>query len=126
VDRWHLASRELVSGRVEKLALKVARHEDTKRRSGEEARSHPSEKDRWRRSKDLANSGARRVRTQVLGIQSHEDVRSKKVITVGSGSRRTVGSARGIVHRSLARKGSRTWPRKSRSREGARSRVSAS
>jgi hypothetical protein len=100
---------------------KVTRREDTKRRSGEEARSHPSEKDRWRRSKDLANSGARRVRTQVLGIQSHEDARSEKVITVGSRSRRTIGSARGIVHRSLARKGSRTWPRKSRSREGVAS-----
>jgi hypothetical protein len=32
-----------------------------------------------RRSKDLANSGARRVRAQVLGIQSHEDARSEKV-----------------------------------------------
>jgi hypothetical protein len=31
VDRWHLASRELVSGRVEKLALKVVRCEDMKR-----------------------------------------------------------------------------------------------
>jgi hypothetical protein len=35
VDRWHLASRELVSGRVEKLVLKVARREYTKWRSGE-------------------------------------------------------------------------------------------
>jgi hypothetical protein len=47
VDRWHLASRELVSGRVEKLVLKVARREVTKQRSGERIRSHPSEKDRW-------------------------------------------------------------------------------
>jgi hypothetical protein len=35
VYRWHLASRELVSGRVEILVLKVTRHEDAKRRSGE-------------------------------------------------------------------------------------------
>jgi hypothetical protein len=51
-----------------------------------EDQEHPSEKDRWRRSKDLANSRARRVRAQVLGIQSHKDARSEKVITIGSGS----------------------------------------
>jgi hypothetical protein len=79
VDRWHLASRELVSGRVEKVVLKFARREDTKRRSAKEAMSRPSEKDMWRRSKDLTNSGARRLRVQVLGIQSHEDVRSENV-----------------------------------------------
>jgi hypothetical protein len=79
VDRWHLASQELVSGRVEKLVLKVARCEDMKQRSGEEAVSHPFEKDRWWRSKDLTNSGACRVRAQVLGIQIHEDARIEKV-----------------------------------------------
>jgi hypothetical protein len=51
-----------------------------------EAVSRPSKEDRWKRSRDLANSGVRRVRAQVLGIQSHEDARSEKVITVGSGS----------------------------------------
>jgi hypothetical protein len=49
--------------------------------------SYPSKEDRWRRSRDLVNSGVHRVRTQVLGIQSHEDMRSEKVITIGSGSR---------------------------------------
>jgi hypothetical protein len=57
-DRWHLASRELVSGRVEKLVFKVARRgrEVTKWR---EIWSRPSEEDRWQRSRDLANSGVR-------------------------------------------------------------------
>jgi hypothetical protein len=79
-----------------------------------EAVSRPSKEDRWQRSRDLANSGVRRVRAQVLGIQSHEDARSEKVITVGSDHGKTVGSARGIVYRSLARKGPRIWPRESR------------
>jgi hypothetical protein len=38
----------------------------------------PSEKDRWRRSKDLVNSGAHRVRELVVNIQSHEDARCEK------------------------------------------------
>jgi hypothetical protein len=46
VDRWHLASRELVSGRVDKLVLKVMRRKDTKQRSGKEAMNHPFEEDR--------------------------------------------------------------------------------
>jgi hypothetical protein len=59
--------------------LKVARREDAKRRSGEEVVSHPFEKDRCQRSRDLANLGARRVRAQVLGTTSHEDARSEKM-----------------------------------------------
>ena len=51
-----------------------------------EAVSCPSEEERWRISRDLANSIVRRVRAQVLGIQSHKDARSEKVITIGSGS----------------------------------------
>jgi hypothetical protein len=39
---------------------------------------------------------------------------------------RIVGSTRGIVHQNLAREDSRIWPQKLRSREGVRSRVSAS
>jgi hypothetical protein len=39
VDRWHLASRELVSGRVEGLVLKFVRHKYAKRQSGERIRS---------------------------------------------------------------------------------------
>jgi hypothetical protein len=34
--------------------------------------SRPSEEDRWQRSRDLANSGVRRVKAQVLGVQSRE------------------------------------------------------
>jgi hypothetical protein len=44
--------------------------------SGEVARgcSRPSERTggRWQRSRDLANSGVRRVKAQVLGVQSRE------------------------------------------------------
>jgi hypothetical protein len=77
VDRWHLASRELVSGRVENWCQK-SRGDESRGTKWREARSRPSGKDRWRRSKDLTNSGARRVRAQVLGIQSHEDARREK------------------------------------------------
>jgi hypothetical protein len=52
-----------------------------------EDQEHPFEEDRWQRSRDLANSGARRVRAQTLGTPSHEDARSEKEIAVGSGSR---------------------------------------
>jgi hypothetical protein len=48
------------------------------RRSGEKTRSHPSEEDKWQRSKDLANSEVHRVRAQTLGAPSHEDARSEK------------------------------------------------
>jgi hypothetical protein len=64
-DRWHIASRELVSRRAENLVSRVARREDTKRRSGERTRNRPSEEDRWQRSRDLANSEVRRVSAQV-------------------------------------------------------------
>jgi hypothetical protein len=72
VDRWHIACRDLVSGRAENLVSRVAKREDTKQRSGERTRSRPSEEDRWQRSRDLANSGVRRVKAQVLGTPSHE------------------------------------------------------
>jgi hypothetical protein len=49
-----------------------------KRRSGEKTRSHPSEEDRWQRSRDLANSEVRRVRAQALGTPSREDARSEE------------------------------------------------
>jgi hypothetical protein len=52
------------------LALKVARREDARRRSGEEAVSRRFEEDRWQKLGDLANSGVRRLRAQGLGAQS--------------------------------------------------------
>jgi hypothetical protein len=67
-----------VGGKAEDLVLKVARREETKWRSGERTRSHPSEEDRWQRSRGLANSGVHRVRAQVLGTQSHGAMRSEK------------------------------------------------
>jgi hypothetical protein len=77
-DRWHIAYRDLVSRRAENLVSRVAKREDTKRRRGERIRSRPSEEDRWQRSRDLANSGVRRVRAQALGTPSHEDASSEK------------------------------------------------
>jgi hypothetical protein len=40
-----------------------------------EDRDHPSEEDRWQRSKDLVNSEVRKVRAQGLGAPSHEIVK---------------------------------------------------
>jgi hypothetical protein len=37
-----------------------------------EIRDHPSEEDRWQRSRDLANSEVRKVRAQELGAPSRE------------------------------------------------------
>lgn len=37
-----------------------------------EAVSHPSGEDRWQKSRDLVNSGARKVNAQVFGVKSHE------------------------------------------------------
>jgi hypothetical protein len=99
--------------------------------------SRPSEEDRWQRSRDLANSGVRRVRAQVLGTRKSSEERedcserrtggrdreiSRTSSRVGSPSRivgerrpfQDLGSARGIVYRDLARKDSRIWPRGSR------------
>jgi hypothetical protein len=72
-----------------------------KRRSGERTRSHPSEEDRWQRSRDLANSGVRRVSAQVLGTPSHEDARSEKknsrwIWITGEPSDLHVGSCIGV------------------------------
>jgi hypothetical protein len=39
---------------------------------------HPSEEDRWQRSKDLVNSEVLRVRTQTLDTLSHEYTSSEK------------------------------------------------
>jgi hypothetical protein len=82
--------------------------------SGEVARrSEPSiEEDACQRSRDLANSEVRRVKAQTFGTPSREGARSEK--------RTAVGSARGIVHRSLVRKYPRNWPRGSRVCEVAR------
>jgi hypothetical protein len=43
-----------------------------------EAVSHPSEEDRWQRSKDLVNLEDRRVRTKTLDTLSHEYASSEK------------------------------------------------
>jgi hypothetical protein len=55
---------------VEKMRIwcqGLRRHEVTKWRSGERIGSHPSEKDRWQRSRDLANSGVRRSESPSIG-----------------------------------------------------------
>jgi hypothetical protein len=52
---------------------------------------------------DLANSGVRRVKTLVLGTQVARMREVRRWITIGSGSRRTVGSAREIAYRGCCR-----------------------
>jgi hypothetical protein len=62
VDRWHLSGARRVNPQVFGVKSRETRgHEATKWREDQE---RPFEKDRWRRSKDLANSGARRVRAK--------------------------------------------------------------
>jgi hypothetical protein len=61
------------------LVLKVARREVGEAAKWKEDRSRPSEKARWQRSRDLANSGVRREKAQALGVQSHEDARGEKI-----------------------------------------------
>jgi hypothetical protein len=48
--------------------------------------SHPSEKDRCRRSRDLVNSEVCRVNAQTFGTPSREGARSEKRTVIGSGS----------------------------------------
>ena len=52
--------------------FKVARHEDARRRSGEKIRSVHIGRTRGRDRRDLANSGVRKIKAQVLGVQSRE------------------------------------------------------
>jgi hypothetical protein len=65
-------TRKLVSGRAEDLVFKVARREDARRRSGEKIRTVHLGRTRGRDRRDLANSGVRRIKAQVLGVQSRE------------------------------------------------------
>jgi hypothetical protein len=51
-----------------------------------EAVSHPSEKDRWKRSRDLMNLGVRRVKVQVFGITSREVASGERRTVIGSGT----------------------------------------
>jgi hypothetical protein len=84
--------------------------------SGEVARRSELsiEEDACQRSRDLANLEVRRVKAQTFGTPSREGARSEK--------RTTVGSARGIMHRSLVRKYPRNWLRGSRVGKVVRSR----
>jgi hypothetical protein len=50
--------------------LKVVRREDTRQRSGEKIRTVHMGRMRGRDRRDLANSGVRRIKAQVLGVQS--------------------------------------------------------
>jgi hypothetical protein len=100
-DRWHIACRDLVSRKAENLVSRVTKHEDMKRRSGERIRNHPSEKEKWQRSRDLANSGVRRVTAQALGTPSREGARSEKknshwIWAIGEPSDLHVGSCIGV------------------------------
>jgi hypothetical protein len=61
-----------VSGRAEDLVFKVARREDARQRSGEKIRTVHLGRTRGRDRRDLANSGVRRIKAQVLGVQSRE------------------------------------------------------
>jgi hypothetical protein len=115
-DRWQ-RSRDLVNSGVRRTkaqALGVPSHE---RRSGERIGTVHLKRMRGRDQGDLTNLGVHRVKVQVLGVASREGARSERRIAVGSGPQGTVGSARGIVCRRLARKSSRVWPRGSRDRE---------
>jgi hypothetical protein len=58
--------------------LKVARCEVAKQRSGEKIRTIHLGRMRGRDQRYLANSGVRRIKTQVLGVQSRE-VRGREV-----------------------------------------------
>jgi hypothetical protein len=62
------------------------------------------------------------VKAQVLGIQVARTRVAREGQPLDPDHRRTVGSARGIVSRDLARKGSRIWARGSRGCEKAISR----
>jgi hypothetical protein len=72
-------SRELGSSQGESPSIGCSKSRGARTRSGEGARgSGPSiEEDACRRSKDLANSEARRVKAQAFGTKSHE-VASKR------------------------------------------------
>jgi hypothetical protein len=61
-----------VSGRSKDLVLKVTRHEVAKRRSDEKIRTIHLGRTCGRDRRDLVNSGVRRIRAQVLGVQSRE------------------------------------------------------
>jgi hypothetical protein len=52
--------------------LKFARHEDARWRSGEKIRTIHLGRTRGRDQRDLMNLGVRRVKAQILGVQSHE------------------------------------------------------
>jgi hypothetical protein len=61
-----------MSGRAKDLMLKVTRREVVKQRSGEKIRTIHLGRTRGRDQRDLANSGVRRIKAQVLGVQSRE------------------------------------------------------
>jgi hypothetical protein len=61
-----------VSGRAEDLVSKVARCEDARRRSGEKIRTVHLGRTRGRDQSDLTNLGIRRIKAQVVGVQSRE------------------------------------------------------
>jgi hypothetical protein len=107
------------------LALKVARGREAAK--WREAVSRPSKEDRWKRSRDLANSGVRRVRAQVLGIQSHEVASSE--IPRGKVSELTDHRISGIREPSVQPLNSRShefrFPDKSRKGDRAKRTVGA-
>ena len=52
--------------------FKVTRHEDASQKSGEKIRTIHLGRTRGRDQRDLMNSGVRRIKAQVLGVQSRE------------------------------------------------------
>jgi hypothetical protein len=88
-----------------------------------EDRSRPSEEDRWREIERSRELGSSQVESPNIGYSKS---RGREVAREGQpldpDHRRTVGSARGIVYRDLARKGPRIWARGSRDCEKAISR----
>jgi hypothetical protein len=61
-----------MSGRAEDLVFKVARREDARQRSSEKIRTVHLGRTHGRDQRDLVNSGVRRIKAQVLGVQSRE------------------------------------------------------
>jgi hypothetical protein len=77
-ERWSVARFPISGLRHRHQGTEGEKIQLSEWRSGEKTRIHPSEEDRLWRSKDLAKSEVRRVRTQTLGAPSCEDARSEK------------------------------------------------
>jgi hypothetical protein len=86
--------------------FKVARREVAKQRSGEKIRTVHLGRTRGRDRRDLVNSGVRRIKAQVLGVQSRE-ARGREVAKWREIYSRPSGGTGGERSRDLANLGVR-------------------